>query len=40
MSVLDLTVAAVNGTPDPNGLPGGAALQKLVDGLMLWDLIA
>jgi hypothetical protein len=40
MSALGLSLAAVGGTPDPNGLPGGAALQKLADGLMFWGLIA
>lgn len=31
---------AIGGSPDPSALPGGAALQKLVDGLMFWGLLA
>ena len=27
-------------TPDPSGLPGGAALQKLLDGLVFVGLLA
>lgn len=33
-------LAAVGGKPDPNGLPGGEALQKLVNGLMFYGLLA
>ncbi len=33
-------VAAVGATPDPSGLPGGAALQKLLDGLVFVGLLA
>ena len=33
-------LADVTGSPDPNGLPGGSALQRLVDGLMFWGLLA
>ncbi len=34
------TMAAVGATPDPSGLPGGAALQKLLDGLVFVGLLA
>lgn len=27
-------------TPDPAGLPGGAALERLLAGLMFWTLLA
>jgi len=43
MSLLStLIVAASNlgGTPDPNGLPGSAALQTLISGLAFWALLA
>jgi hypothetical protein len=30
----------VGGQPDPNGLPGSAALEQLVNGLAFWGLIA
>jgi hypothetical protein len=33
-------LADVSGTPDPNGLPGGEALQRLINGLMFWGLLA
>lgn len=33
-------VGTVGATPDPSGLPGGAALQKLLDGLVFVGLLA
>ncbi len=33
-------VVAVSAVPDPSGLPGGAALQKMVNGLVFLGLIA
>lgn len=33
-------VMAVTTTPDPSGLPGGAALQKLLNGLVFVGLLA
>jgi hypothetical protein len=38
-TVSDL-VLAVSARPDPTGLPGGAALQKLLNGLMFMSLLA
>ena len=32
-------VVAVSAVPDPSGLPGGAALQKMVNGLVFLGLI-
>lgn len=33
-------LAGVSVTPDPAGLPGGAAAQKMVDGLAFYTLLA
>lgn len=35
-----VAVIAVDISPDPSGLPGGAALQKVVNGLAFLSLIA
>src|SRR3954463_4458136 len=37
-----LVVAAsgIGGQPNPNGLPGSAALEKLVSGVAFWALLA
>jgi len=35
-----VAVLAVDISPDPSGLPGGAALQKVVNGLAFLSLIA
>ena len=35
-----VAVVAVDISPDPSGLPGGAALQKVVNGLAFLSLIA
>ena len=43
MSLLTHTVLAaggLGGQPDPNGLPGSAALQQLISGLAFWALLA
>jgi hypothetical protein len=43
MSLLsNLVIAAtpVGGPPDPNGLPGSEALQKLIAGVAFWALLA
>ena len=32
--------AGIGGTPDPNGLPGSAALQSLISGIAFWALLA
>ena len=40
MATLGLILAQVSGRPDPQGLPGGEALEKLVNGLMFWALLA
>ncbi|HLG66568.1 MAG TPA: DUF6112 family protein [Acidimicrobiales bacterium] len=34
-----LAAAGVTASPDPNALPGGPTLQKLVDGLDWWALL-
>src|SRR5437763_16083513 len=38
----NLVVAAsgIGGQPNPNGLPGGAALEKLISGVAFWALLA
>lgn len=38
----NLIVAGSNlgGSPDPNGLPGSSALEKLISGLAFWALLA
>ena len=38
----NLVVAAtgVGGNPNPNGLPGSSALEKLVSGVAFWALLA
>ena len=40
--VTTLIVAAtgVGGQPDPNGLPGTTALEKLISGVAFWALLA
>jgi hypothetical protein len=40
--VTSLIVAATNlgGTPNANGLPGSAALEKLISGVAFWALLA
>ena len=40
MATLGLILAQVSGRPDPQGLPGGEALERLVNGLMFWALLA
>ena len=42
MIVVSTLVAAtgIGGTPDPNGLPGSAALQSLISGIAFWALLA
>jgi uncharacterized protein DUF6112 len=42
MSLLASLVAAtgIGGTPNPNGLPGSAALESLVSGVAFWALLA
>jgi hypothetical protein len=39
MYVMAGALADVSNTPDPTGLPGGAALSQLVDGLSFWSLM-
>lgn len=38
--LIRVAVLAVDISPDPSGLPGGAALQKVVNGLAFLSLIA
>ena len=43
MTVLAMRMLAatnVGGDPNPNGLPGSAALEKLIGGLAFWGLLA
>jgi hypothetical protein len=42
MSLFFTLVAAtgIGGTPDPNGLPGSAALESLISGVAFWALLA
>src|SRR5262245_46550463 len=40
LSTLILAATGVGGQPDPNGLPGSQALQKLVSGVAFWALLA
>jgi hypothetical protein len=42
MSLFFTLVAAtgIKGTPDPNGLPGSAALESLISGVAFWALLA
>jgi hypothetical protein len=37
---LVLAATGVGGQPDPNGLPGSSALEKLISGLAFWALLA
>jgi hypothetical protein len=37
---LVLAATGVGGQPDPNGLPGSTALEKLISGLAFWALLA
>src|SRR6266581_473145 len=40
LSTLVLAASGVGGQPDPNGLPGSSALEKLISGLAFWALLA
>jgi hypothetical protein len=40
LSGLVLAATNVGGDPNPNGLPGSAALEKLIGGLAFWGLLA
>ena len=35
-----IAASGIGGAPNPNGLPGSAALEKLVSGVAFWALIA
>jgi Family of unknown function (DUF6112) len=37
---LVLAATGVGGQPDPTGLPGSSALEKLISGLAFWALLA
>ncbi len=37
---LVLAASGIGGQPDPNGLPGSAALQQLINGIAFWALLA
>src|SRR5215212_10680468 len=37
---LVLASTGVGGTPNPSGLPGSAALEKLISGVAFWALLA
>ena len=37
---LILAASGVGGQPDPGGLPGSSALQKLISGVAFWALLA
>src|SRR5919201_334912 len=39
-STLIVAATGVGGQPNPNGLPGTSALEKLVSGVAFWALIA
>ncbi len=40
LSNLLLAATGVGGQPDPNGLPGSAALERLISGVAFWALLA
>jgi hypothetical protein len=35
-----IAASGIGGQPNPNGLPGSAALEKLVSGVAFWALLA
>src|SRR5881227_1621892 len=35
-----IAASGIGGAPNPNGLPGSAALEKLVSGVAFWALLA
>ena len=35
-----MAATSLGGTPNPNGLPGSAALEQLIGGLAFWGLLA
>jgi hypothetical protein len=37
---LVIAASGIGGAPNPNGLPGSAALEKLVSGVAFWALLA
>jgi hypothetical protein len=39
-STLVVAATSVGGTPNPNGLPGSTALEKLISGVAFWALLA
>ena len=40
LSNLLLAATGVGGQPDPNGLPGSPALERLISGVAFWALLA
>jgi hypothetical protein len=40
LTTLLLGATGIGGQPDPNGLPGSSALEKLISGLAFWALLA
>lgn len=40
LSLLILAATGLGGQPDPNGLPGSEALEKLISGVAFWALLA
>src|SRR5437762_14033225 len=37
---LVIAASGIGGAPNPNGLPGSAALEKLISGVAFWALLA